>query len=363
VNTGRSKAGHKFTYEQGDRPRFESTCRPVTEQRSDERRRLLGVFVGATVAVVAIVTSVDHSVMNAQTASLPALSASPASTEPLVVINVSARGKPVGAAAIDAYSVDVRCSTPTGARIKTASAMDSLVVSAKSGETKRITTAEFPSLTVSDNCVVASTGGGTDVFYRTTATPANGAATEPSAGMISAGRYQSAPAQANGRTIEVLHAYNGDFLLTNTVSGPTNGIEPVFTFSVRCDGDAPRFISLGNGQTRLITGVTSGSVCRVEQVSGGTPQFDDNSGDPRDGIVSIGFAEPACWDLRTATPSCRSIVNVTNLASAGVEAERPEKGPEETTTTTTPQDQNRTDAAAVTAAPASPVEASPAFTG
>jgi hypothetical protein len=341
--------------------------RPVTERRSDERRsderrRLLGVFAGATIAVIAIVTSVDDSVMNAQTGSLAALSATPASTEPLVVINVATRGKPVGAAVIDGYSVEVRCSTSSGERIKTASGIDSLAVSAKSGETKRITTSEFPTLTVTDNCVVTSTGAGTDVFYRTTATPANGAVNEPSSGMISGGRYQSAPAQANGRTIEVLHAYTGDFLLTNTVSGPTNSIDPVFTFAVRCDGDAPRFISLGIGQTRLITGVTSGSVCRVEQISGGTPQFDDNSGDPRDGIVSIGFAEPACWDLRTATPACRSIVNVTNAASAGVEAERPAKGPEETTTTT-PQDQNRTDAAAATAAPASPVEASPAFTG
>jgi hypothetical protein len=362
MNTARSKSASTFTSELGLREAINGPVAPVTECPSDTIRRRFGALAVTALTLTAIVASVDHSIMNAQSSST-ALAAGPVSGDPLIVINVVTRGKT--ATPVDGYSVEVRCSTSSGGRIKASTGTDEFKFIAKGGEIKRLTIADFPTLTTADSCVVASTGGaGTDVFYRTTATPTNGVANEPSAGMISGGLYQSAAARANGRTVEILHVYSGDFLLSNVVTGPSTSVEPVFTFSIRCDGDAPRIVTLGNSQTRLITGVSSGSVCRVEQVSGGTPQFDDNSGDPRDGVVTIGFAEPACWDLRTATPTCRSIVNVTNTSSAATEAERPET-PTDQTTTTVPQNQQpaNTAAPAVAAAPASPVSETPAFTG
>jgi hypothetical protein len=371
-----SKSMGRFTREHAQRRSRHADAGPVAERRNQTLRDRIRAITVLAIAVSVVGALFDRSVMNAQSGSgsgtSAGLVAAPVSSEPLVVVSVVTRGKAGNAGSANDYAVDVRCSTTAGVRIMTAGGGESLSIPMKSGESRRISTADFPTLTFADTCVAASTGAGTDVFYRTTSTPTstatNAAATEPSPGMISGGRYQSAPAQTNGRTIEVLHAYTGDFLLTNTVSGPTNGIEPVFTFSIRCDGDASRFAALGNGQTRLITGVTSGLTCRIEQVSGGTPRFDDNSGDPTDGVVVIGFATPACWDLRTATPQCRSVVNVTNLASAGVEAEKP-SGVDETTTTTT-SDQNPAPAApattaapAVAASPAAPVEATPNFTG
>jgi hypothetical protein len=382
MNSARSKTQPAFISEptfylptgHPGKPGSEHGVRAVQRHRARTLTAVASTF-GATVLITALSASSVLAQSSAGTATpvapivavttppsttvTPPLRVAPLSTDPIVTITVLTRGKAPDATT---YAIDVRCTTPSGASVKPASGAASFTVNVASATTTRITTAEFPTLTVRDECVVASFGGGTDVFYRTTRSPDSGAEAAP--GMIANGRYQSAPGLANGRTIEVLHAYTGDFLLTNTVRGPSSGVDPVFTFSVRCDGDTTRIITLGDGQSRLITGVTTGAVCRVEQVSGGSPTFADNSGDANDGVVTIGRADPACWDLRNTEATCRAIVNATNESTAGVEADRPAETDE--TTTTVPQDQQpaSTAAPAVEAGPASPVSSdSISFTG
>ena len=232
----------------------------------------------------------------------------------------------------------------------------------------RIGAPEFPTLRVTDLCSVASTSGlGTDVFYRTTQTPLpDGSAPEAQPGVITKSAYRSSPARANGRTVEIIHAFTGDVLLTNTVEGLAPGASPVYTYNVRCEGDTTRTLSLSASETRLITGIATGAVCRVEQLSG-SPRYRDNSGDPTDGVVVVRHGDAACWDLRNATADCRSVVNVINqYSSQDTEIDRRSQTDDDQTTTTVEQN-NQQVKPATTAAPAVAAEplseAGVAFTG
>jgi hypothetical protein len=203
MNSARSKSENPFNHERVNERNQTTTKRPVTELRGDNIRKRVRVLSVLAATFIATIAAVDHSVMNAQTGSTTGLVTAPVSAEPLVMLSLVTRGKP-GGSTVDSpdYPVDVRCSSASGVRLKTTGGADSLSVPLKSGATRQVSATDFPSLTAADTCVAASTGAGTDVFYRTTATPTNGVATEPASGMISGGRYQSATAQANGRTIE-----------------------------------------------------------------------------------------------------------------------------------------------------------------
>ncbi len=309
--------------------------------------------------------------------SQPALIADAASVEPKITIGIVVRGAPDDSAVFPAA---VRCATAAGAAVVPVAggaaggggsvSGDTLTISLRPSEKRKISVAEFPALTVTDSCTVSSTAAlGTEVRYRSTQTPRlDGSVAEPQAGLIIAGRYQSSPALANGRTVEVQHTFAGDLLLNSVVQGTLLGSIPTYTFSIRCDGDGTRTISLGGGQTRLITGLLAGATCRVEQTSGGRPSVSDNSGDPNDGVVVVRRADPSCWDLRNTTPTCRSVVTVVNVASGN---DVPEDNRLPVTPTTTMEPTEKTDAAATTAAPApaptpapaTPVVDEPAFTG
>ena len=273
------------------------------------------------------------------------------------------------------YQYDMVCAHSSGAAVPASDGKEKLAVSVGRGETITVGLAEFPTLTLDDSCWIrASLSDGSEASYKTTnGTRADGTARDSSPGMIASGSFRSASAQASGELITVTHSYNGDLVVTSRIEGIPVGGRAVVPISIRCDNQGiSRTLNLGDGDRELITGIPTGSSCRVSTLAGRSV-VQDNSGAPNDGIVVISAIRPECLDLRNASPDCRATVAINTAYEPALNLNRETDTTESTTSTTTttnPDDQqNRERAAPATAAPAvapSPavaVDATPTFTG
>ena len=325
------------------------------------------------------------------------------------------------------YQYEMLCVRTNGSSVQTSDAKNQLIVTVGKGETVTIGTKEFPSLTLDDSCSIrlsnsvtgvtsksvgtatqtsignansnsvgsgassgvstatsASAGGapsaddGSETTFKTTnGVRSDGSVRDTSPGLISSGTYRSAPAAATGETITATHSYTGDLVVTNRVEGvPANGTA-IIPISIRCDNQGiSRTLNLSDGDRELITGIPTGSSCRVTTLTGRS-RTEDNSGSPNDGVVVISPIRPECLDLRNSSPDCRATVTVSTAYEPALDPTRVSDPNESTTTaptTTNPDDANRqnaqpsvaapaTAAPAVAPAPAIAVDATPVFSG
>lgn len=279
------------------------------------------------------------------------------------------------------YAVDVRCTAADGRE------RGGTTFRLGKGGFGTLTAADLPGLVVTDRCTAqAAPVDGAETTYRTGGLVRDdGSTTDPAPGVLVGGAYRSAPAPADGTTIAVTHTFAGDLVLHAAVVDGTPGTNPLFVFAVRCDPDGSvRTITLGDHQSVTVTGIPSGSTCRVS-LPGGTARYSDNSGDPYDATVTIVTTPARCWDLRNADPTCRAVVDA-SVTARGDEPDgslRSASSSSSSTSTTSPTTTaapattaapttaapaveaglSATVAPAVSATPAAEVEATPAFTG
>jgi hypothetical protein len=193
------------------------------------------------------------------------------------------------------YQYEMLCARTNGVAVQTAEGKDQLTVSVavSKGETAVVGAKEFPSLTLDDTCWIRATAvDGSETAYKTTnGTRADGSTRDTSPGVIANGGYRSASATATGETIMAMQSYTGDLVVTNRVEGvPANG-SAIVPVSIHCDNQGiSRTLNLTDGDRDLITGIPTGSSCRVSTLAGRS-RTEDNSGSPSDGIVMI-FPNP-----------------------------------------------------------------------
>ncbi len=277
------------------------------------------------------------------------------------------------------YQYEIFCARTNGAAVQNSEGKDQLKITVGKGETLTVGTKEFPSLTLDDSCWIRSTAddGSETTYTSSNGTRADGSVRDASPGLISGGGYRSAPALASSELITATQSYTGDLVVTNRVDGiPANGTG-VVPVSIRCDNQGiSRTLNLSDGDRELITGIPTGSSCRVSTLAGRS-RTEDNSGSPSDGVVVISPIRPECLDLRNASPDCRATVTVTTAYEPALDPSRVADPNESTTTaptTTNPDDANRqnaqpaqaapaTAAPAVAPSPAVAVDATPTFSG
>jgi hypothetical protein len=243
-------------------------------------------------------------------------------------------------AATTSFEMSVTCSnSPTKA----------VTVSVPRGDKKTVGVTEFPGLTNQDRCSVMATGiEGAQTSYATSQ-PArsDGSVPDPLPGALEAGSFRSALAPADGRLVAVTYSFVGDLQVSAKVAGAPAGSTSSSTITVRCSNSG--FVSssrISNGQTRLFTNIPAGSICKVATDQTNGVSFQDNSDDPRDGIVLVNATPARCWDLRTSTADCRAtvIVNSTYNSAEDISAQTVNTQP----TTTEPSTSVPTTAAPAT---------------
>jgi Domain of unknown function (DUF5979) len=232
-----------------------------------------------------------------------------------------------------------------------------LVLSLPKSGTRTLSATEFPGLTITDRCSVRTSGiEGAQVTYATSQPArADGSVPDPLPGVVQDGVFRSAIALADGRSIVATFTFVGDLIVTNRITGAPAATPASATITVRCANSGYLTSSrLGNGQSRLFTNIPAGSSCKVTTDQTAGVAFDDNSGDARDGLVTVNSTPARCWDLRTSTADCRATVTVSSTYSG---ADPLDAQPTQTQPSTTTAEQNRNDPA-TTAAPAAaaPVE-------
>ncbi len=250
-----------------------------------------------------------------------------------------------------AYRFELRCVRPNGSSVNGA-----LAFSLAGGVLRTFTAADVVGLTSQDSCWVRTVdNNGAETLYSSSVpTRADGSQPDPIPGVIGTGGFVSAATLADGRTISVVSTFGGDLSVTNRVEGAPNGSTATYELRVACDGGFSRSLLLGDGQQQILTGIPAGSRCQVTATRGGTsPRFQDNSGPPNDGVVTIVATSAACWDLRYSAPECRAAVVVTNQFDAAVDVASQSVPPTTTqeTTTTLPNNQAPATIAPVAAAP------------
>jgi hypothetical protein len=221
----------------------------------------------------------------------------------------------------------------------------------KSG-TRMLGPTEFPGLTAADKCSVRSAGvEGAQVTYATSQpTRTDGSVPDPLPGLVQDGVFRSAAAVADGRSVTATFTFVGDLFVVSRIADAPAATPASATITVRCANSGYLTSSrLGNGQTRLFTNIPAGSICKVSTDQTTGVAFDDNSGDTRDGVVTVNVTPARCWDLRTSTADCRATVTVTSTY-VGFDPQAVQ--PTETQPTTTAPDEDQ--AAETTAAPAAP---------
>ena len=156
--------------------------------------------------------------------------------------------------------------------------------------------------------------------------------THPLLGIVDAGGYGSAPPRANGQSVSVEQVFLSDLVVALSIPNASAGVSRAL--QVRCTNpDSNRVVVLADGETRYISGEASGSRCRVSDPQGNA-RYEDNTGDPYDGLVTIVWTPQSCWDLRIDRPECGARVRV--IASPADPALNPtETGPTTTSPTTT----------------------------
>ncbi len=267
-----------------------------------------------------------------------------------------------------AYRFELSCTKPSGAPVNNA-----LAFTLAGGGLRTFSAADMVGLTPQDSCSVRTIdNNGAETTYASTALPrADGSQPDPVPGVIGPGGFVAAQTPADGRTISIVSTFGGDLAISKRVEGAPPGSVAVYELRVACDGGFSRSLLLGDGQQQTITGIAAGARCQVTEIRGGgaSPRFQDNSGPPNDGVVTIVATSAACWDLRNSASECRAAVVVTNQFDAATDLASQSVPPTTTqeTATTLPNDQAPATAVPVAPAPAGQPavvsEADIAFTG
>jgi hypothetical protein len=322
----------------------------------------LSQFTLLTIAVVPVlVVGTSRSVnAHAAMASAPSVERLQASGTPdAVTVGLRISIQTVGMAPANlSYSLQVRCVDANGKVVSAVGAADTASVSLAVGQPRSVGIAEFPGLSATNRCSVEAAGAeGAQITYATSQPPrADGALPAPLPGAVDDGKFRSALAPADGREVVVTYTYVGDLVVSTRITDVPTGVMATSMITVRCANTGYlTSLRMGDGQSRLLSSVPAGSVCRVSSDQPGA-SFEDNSDDPRDGTVTVNSTPARCWDLRTAAPDCRASVTITSAyrGEADVQSLSATTQP---TTTVEQQDQQQQNAAA-TAAPvaAAPVE-------
>jgi hypothetical protein len=344
-------------------------ARTGTTDRSLDLARSLGLSFAQRIfyGLMVVISAVGFQIHSAPSAS---------AADPSLRVKVEVRG--VQRTEGFRYQYEMLCTRTNDTMVQTSENKEQLAVTVSKGETVTVGIKEFPTLTLDDACWIrAMSTDGSETTYKTTnGTRADGSTRDSSPGLIANGGYRSASALATGETITATHSYTGDLVVTNRVEGvPANGTA-VVPVSIRCDNQGiSRTLNLSDGDRELITGIPTGSSCRVSTLAGRS-RTEDNSGSPSDGVVIISPIRSECLDLRNSSADCRATVGVTTAYDPSLDPTRvadPNESTTSTTTTTNPDDANRlndpaqaapaTAAPAVAPAPAVAVDATPAFAG
>jgi Domain of unknown function (DUF5979) len=308
---------------------------------------------------VANLAAVALAVSSGMSSSSVVLSAADAqSNTPVVAITVVHTIRGAERTPQFAYRFELNCVRANGTTV------DPVVAFSIVGADRRtFTVADVPGLTATDVCSVRTIdNNGAESTYATTVPKrADGSQPEPIPGIITPRGYASAPAAADGRTISIVSTFGGDLTVTHRVVGAPSAGVPAAEIRVSCDGGYARSVLLRDAQQQILTGIPAGSVCRVTRPGGMIPaRFDDNSGVPSDGVVTIVATSPTCWDLRNAAPECRAAVTIFSQYEAPVTDVASE--PVSTTvqpTTTIDQSQQRNDPSVIPVAGPAPIAEPP----
>ncbi len=278
--------------------------------------------------------------------------ASAEETTPSVVVVQKVEGTPTSESS---FSLSATCKGPTGGP-------DELKFEfALSGTEKRtLTQRDLPGLTAEHVCVIrtVASNGSTSTYQSSQRPLSDGTRLSTQPGVLDRTGFASAPAFADGQTITVTQTFSGDLLVRRTSGANTSGSVKAALIQIKCSGGTQRTAALQSGEQQLIAGLTSGQTCTASALSG-SARFNDNSGNPTDGSVTILTGQADCLDLRALTSNCRAIITVS--ADEGTDSEQliPTTVVDQPPTSIVQQ----TDLPAVTPAPATPVNASVAYTG
>jgi hypothetical protein len=304
---------------------------------------LVGVGAGASVAYV----------MTRQTSvpSMNVVQLLQATSTPSLLVSVQTVGSEPSSGQV--YELLVSCVSASDRPIAVAgNASGVLSISLTKNGSRLLGVAEFPGLATTDKCSLRAAGvDGAQVTYATSQpVRADGSVPDPLPGLVQDGTFRSAAAVADGRTITATFTFVGDLFVVNRINGAPPATASSATITVRCANSGYLTSTrMGNDQTRLFTNIPAGSVCKVttDQTTG--VAFDDNSGDARDGVVTVNVTPARCWDLRTSTADCRATVTVSSTFS-GFDPQTTEVPSTQPPTTTADQQ----DQSAVTVSPVAP---------
>jgi hypothetical protein len=230
------------------------------------------------------------------------------------------------------------------------------------GNAKRtLTPSDLPGLTAEHECVIrtAVSNGATSTYQSSQRPLSDGTRLSAQPGVLDRDGFASAPAFADGQTITVTQTFSGDLLLRRTSDSNAFGSNKAALFQIKCSGGTQRTVTLQSGEQQLLAGLTSGQTCTASSLSG-SARFNDNSGNPTDGSVTILTGRADCLDLRALTSNCRAVITV-SATDESVDSEQliPTTAPDQPPTTIV----EATAMPAVTASPATPVNGSVAYTG
>ena len=239
---------------------------------------------------------------------------------------------------------------------------------------------EFPGLRGTSLCEVTELNNQAGVTaYLSTVTNADGSVGLPLPG-VQAGTVFKSALTAQGQTITVTNSFLGNLVISKVVTGDPKTNIATYEISVACDKGGPKdTFLLKDRQSKVYSNLIAGTNCLVTETrsDGAVASYSDNSGDnTTDGRVTIKRVA-SCGTANTvgaptvALPggptipvpvltgdNCDAHVIITNNYNV-VETTTTTAAPAATTTAAPVT----TAAPAVTPAPATPVEATPTFTG
>jgi hypothetical protein len=248
------------------------------------------------------------------------------------------------------------------------------------GATRTIGVNEFPGLTGNSVCEVTETNNqGGVTAYSSTVTNADGTVGTPLPGVqVTGGVFKSALTR-QGQTVTVTNSFLGNLVISKVVTGDPKTNIATYEISVACDKGGPKdTFLLKDRQSKVYSNLVSGTNCLITETrsDGAVASYSDNSGDnTTDGRVTIKRVASCGTASTVGAPTvalpggptipvpvvtgdnCDASVIITNNYNV---VDTTTTTAAATATTVAPA---TTAAPAVTPAPATPVEATPTFTG